>query len=226
MSNDNFAEKIRSIIDGLDRDGDKKVFPDNPNVPKFRIASIPTAEGECLRKWVIKENATNTIEIGLAFGFSALHIGEGLMLNDVVNPRHVVIDPFQVQENKYASMGLNILGEAGLGEIIEFYGEKSQVILSSFLNEGRKFDLAFVDGNHLFDYVFLDLFYLGQLVKNGGIIFVDDYDKPGIRKAVTFFIKNLDWKIEESGSEKNREWLIMRTSENGDTRDWQNFIDF
>lgn len=226
MSNNDSAEKVHAVINGLDRDGNKKVFPDNLNVPTFRTASIPTAEGECLRKWVAKENAVSTIEIGLAFGFSALYMCEGLLLNKNANPKHTVIDAFQAQEDKYASLGLNILEKAGLGKIIEFFGEKSQIVLPRLLDENRKFDLAFVDGNHLFDYVFLDLFYLGQLVKNGGIIFIDDYDKPGIKKAATFFIRNLGWKIEEKGSEKNREWLVMRTSEKGDTRHWQDFIDF
>jgi predicted O-methyltransferase YrrM len=232
MPINNAAEKVRAVIDGLDRNGDKKVFPDNPNVPAFRTASIPTAEGECLKKWVTKERAVNAIEIGCAFGFSALHIGEGLRLNNVANPKHTIIDAWQTQENKYANLGLDILAKAGLDNIIEFYGEKSEIALPRLLGENRKFDFAFVDGCHLFDCVFVDLFYLGNLVKNGGIIFLDDYDKPGIRKAITFFIKNLGWKIEESGLNeksdlnKKREWLVVRISEKGDTRQWNDFIDF
>ena len=46
MSNNDSIKKVRFIIEGLDRDGDKKVFPDNPNAPPFRTSSIPTAEGE------------------------------------------------------------------------------------------------------------------------------------------------------------------------------------
>jgi predicted O-methyltransferase YrrM len=226
MPNSNFAKKVRSIIESLERDGDKKVFPDNPTVPAFRTASIPTAEGECLRKWVTREKAVTAIEIGCAFGFSALHIGEGLFLNNATNPKHTIIDAWQTQENKYANLGLNILAKAGLDKIIEFYGEKSEIALPRLLSENREFDFAFVDGCHLFDCVFIDLFYLGNLVKKGGIIFIDDYDKPGIRKAATFFIKNLGWKIEESGSGNNREWLVMRTPEKEDTRHWNSFIDF
>lgn len=232
MSNGDAAKKVRSIIDSLDRDGDKKVFPDNPNVPAFRTASIPTAEGECLKRWVTKEKASSAIEIGCAFGFSALHIGEGLLLNNAEKTTHVIIDAWQTQEDKYANLGLDVLARAGLDKIIEFYGEKSEIALPRLLSENREFDFAFVDGCHLFDCVFVDLFYLRSLVKKGGIIFLDDYDKPGIRKAVTFFIKNLGWKIEEissnekSDSNKNREWLVVRTSEKEDTRQWNDFIDF
>ena len=228
MFNNDLAKKVRSVIDGLDRDGNKRVFSDNPNIPPFRPTSIPTEEGEALSKWVAKEQAARTIEIGLAYGFSALHIGEGLLLGNATNPKHTVIDAFQAQENKYAKVGLNILSEAGLGDIIEFYGEKSEIVLPRLLSEERKFDFAFVDGCHLFDCVFLDLFYLGQLVKKGGIIFLDDYDKPAIRKAATFFIKNLEWKIEEveKNTKSNREWAVMRTSEKDDARQWNSFIEF
>ncbi len=211
MSKNDSIKKVRSIIEGLDRDGDKKVFPDNPNGHLFRKFSIPTEEGESLREWVIKERAVTAIEVGLAFGFSALHICEGLLQNNEEKAKHTIIDPFQTQKDKYDNVGLNILAKAGLEKIIEFYGEKSQIVLPRLLREDRKFDFGFIDGCHLFDYVFLDLFYLGQLIKMGGIIFMDDYDKVSIRKAVSFFVKNLDWKIEEKGSHKKREWLVLRT---------------
>ena len=60
----------------------------------------------------------------------------------------------------------------------------------------------------------------------GGVLFLDDYENPAIRKAVSFFVHNLDWKIEEKGSDKDREWLIVRTSEKQDTRHFTYFIDF
>jgi hypothetical protein len=47
-----------------------------------------------------------------------------------------------------------------------------------------------------------------------------------------FFIKNLDWKIEEIGTNKksdlnkNREWLVARTAKNEDARQWNDFVDF
>ena len=48
---------------------------------------------------------------------------------------------------------------------MEFHPEESQIALPRFLTEERSFDLAFVDGNHRFDEVFLDLVYLGRLAQ-------------------------------------------------------------
>ena len=226
MPNNVSIKRVRSVIEELDRDGDKEVFPDDPNVSQFRRVSIRSAEGASLREWVIKEKVVNSIEIGLAFGFSALHICEGLLQNNEENAKHTIIDAFQTQKDKYDNVGLNILARAGLDRIIEFHGEKSQLVLPHFLREGRKFDFGYIDGCHLFDYVFLDLFYLGQLIKMKGIIYIDDLQYPAFRKATSFFLKNLDWKIEEKGSDKEREWLVMRTSQKQDKRHFKYFIDF
>ena len=180
--NDSRIDQVRKVIESLDRDGKTPVVSRNPNAD-FRTVSITPAEAESLREWVIAENASQTVEIGLAFGYSALHICEGLLTNGDPNAKHVVIDPGQLPEKAYASCGLDILNDAGLSSILEFYGDESQIVLPQLLEQGREFDLAFIDGNHRFDYVFLDLYYLGRLIRRGGVIILDDYNLPGIERA-------------------------------------------
>jgi hypothetical protein len=65
-----------------------------------------------------------------------------------------VIDPFQ--ETRFADRGLHVLEEAGVLELVEYHPDESQIVLPRLLAEGRRFDLAFVDGNHRFDAVFVD----------------------------------------------------------------------
>jgi predicted O-methyltransferase YrrM len=96
-----------------------------------------------LRKWVTREGTTQTIEIGLGYGFSALFIGEALLWSGDASARHVVLDPNQ--STRFAGCGLRLLEEAGLGRLVEFHAEESQTALPRFLTEERKFDLAFVD---------------------------------------------------------------------------------
>jgi hypothetical protein len=50
MPNNVSIKRVRSVIEELDRDGDKEVFPDDPNVSQFRRVSIPSAEGASLRE--------------------------------------------------------------------------------------------------------------------------------------------------------------------------------
>lgn len=203
------------------------MLSNNAKAPDFRTVSITTEEGEAIRDWVIAEKAARTIEVGLAYGFSALYICEGLLLTGRPEARHVVVDAFQTSPDGYAGRGLEILEEAGLESLIEFHDERSQIVLPRLLVEGRAFDLAFVDGNHRFDAVFLDLYYLGHLVKRGGIVILDDYDLPGVAKATSFFVQNLRWKIEEiSPSGCEHQWVVLRTSPDPDERDFRYFVDF
>ena len=190
-----------------------------------RIISISRAEGEALSRWVARENATRTVEIGLAFGVSALYICEALLQSGRADVRHVALDPFQAQS--FANRGLELLEEAGVAPLVEHHAKASQIALPAFLDAGRRFDFAFVDGNHRFDAVFLDLFYLGRLLPKGGAIFLDDYDLPGIRRAVSFYLKNLDWCVEEeSPAGDAHRWVVLRTAATDDARDFRYFVDF
>src|SRR6266487_2857675 len=224
VSRDAAVQQVRAAIESLDRERSTPINTGNAK-PDFRTVTITSAEGEALRRWARSENASHTIEIGLAFGFSALYICEGLLLNGNPDPRHVTLDPWQ--SSAYANRGLEILEEAGVNLLVEFHGEKSQLALPQFLKEGRQFDLAFVDGNHRFDPVFVDLYYLGHLVRKGGIIILDDYNLPGIKRAASFFVNNLGWRIEETSPPDDKHcWVVLRTSENEDTRDFRYFIEF
>lgn len=218
------VQRVRAVIESLDREGSTPVDTADARTD-FRTVTITSSEGEALRRWVCEANAAHTIEIGLAFGFSALHICEGLLQTGNPDPRHVVLDPYQ--SSGYANRGLELLDQAGLGDIVEFHGEESQLALPRFVKEGRQFDLAFVDGNHRFDAVFVDLYYLGQLVRKGGIIILDDYDLPGIEKAAAFYIHNLGWTIEETSPiDDDHQWIVLRTAPGEDRRDFRYFVEF
>ena len=178
-----------------------------------------------MRDWVVRENATRTIEVGLGYGVSALFICEGLLRNGRPGARHVVIDPNQ--STRFADCGLQFMEEAGVSEMIEHCDEQSQIVLPRLLSEGRTFDLAFVDGNHRFDGVFVDLVYLGRLLRPGAVVFLDDYQLPGIAKAASFFVANLGWTLEElSETEDRHHWAVLRTSTEPDTRPFLHFVDF
>jgi predicted O-methyltransferase YrrM len=189
-----------------------------------RGVSISAGEGEALARWVLREKAIRTIEIGLAYGVSALHICRALVESGAPGVRHVVLDPFQA---RFADCGLQVLEEAGVRSLVEFHAEMSQMALPKFLKQQRRFDLAFLDGNHRFDSVFVDLFYLGRLLRKGGVILLDDYQLPGIRRAVSFYVTNLHWRVEEECSrDELHHWVVVRTADADDTRDYRYFVDF
>ena len=111
--------------------------------------------------------------------------------------------------------------------MVELIEEPSEIALPRLLTEGREFDLAFVDGNHRFDGVFLDLVYLGRLVRRTGIVIVDDYQLPAVARATSFCSKNLACTIEETSTEDpQHHWAVLRTAPEPDTRRYDHFVDF
>ncbi len=216
--------KVRVVIERLVRDGTVVASSDDSVHDLFPVA-VSVDEGEALRGWVIREAATHTIEVGLGYGLSALFICEGLLANGNATVRHVAIDPYQ--DTRFSGCGTQFLAEAGLAEVVEHYAEESQIALPRLLSEGRSFDFGFIDGNHRFDGVFLDLVYLGRLVRPGGILFLDDYQLPAVAGAASFCVKNLDWTVEEiSAGDDLHQWAVLRSSKLRDARPFDYYVDF
>jgi predicted O-methyltransferase YrrM len=153
--------------------------------------SIERAQGAALRDLAIAEGAGRTIEVGLALGMSALFLCQAVVPR---GGRHVVIDPFQAES--WNGAGLRTLRDAGVEEHVEVIEEESQLALPRLVAEGREFDLAFVDGDHRFEGVFLDLYYMTRLVRPGGLVVVDDMWMPAVRTAVAYVEKNLGATLE------------------------------
>src|SRR3712207_1563796 len=87
--------RVRGVIDRLVRDGTAVARSDGTLHRLFPVAAS-AAEAEALRGWVLREGATRTIEVGLGYGFSALHVCEGLLGNaSEAAAHHVAIDPYQ-----------------------------------------------------------------------------------------------------------------------------------
>jgi len=191
------------------------VAPDGERREIFPVA-IGHGEGAALRDRVIDAGALRTFETGLGFAVSTLHICEGLLANGP-GACHVAMDPFQTRAaptagTTYAGVGLRTLEEAGVASLVEFYEEESQTVLPRLLREGRIFELAFIDGSHRFEAVFLDLVYAARLVPEGGVVFVDDTQLLSVRRAVEFCADNLGWAVDGAGSEgDDHAWTVLRT---------------
>jgi predicted O-methyltransferase YrrM len=164
--------------------------------------SVDRADGEALRDLAVAEGASRTIEVGLALGMSALFLCQAIAGRD--GARHVAIDPFQAES--WDNAGLEALREAEVEELVEVIQEESLFALPQLVKDGRQFDFAFVDGDHRFEGVVLDLVFMARLVKPGGLIVVDDMWMPAVRLAVSYVEKNLDLELEPDALPNGFSW--------------------
>lgn len=216
--------RIESVLHDVTASGRVRSQLDGTEHPVFPVAIDPD-EGRALRRWVERASPAAPVEIGLGFAVSTLYLCAGMLVAGRRGWRHVAVDPNQ--RSWYHDCGLQLIAEAGLARNVEHVSDESQLALPRFVAEGRAHDFAFVDGNHRFDRVFLDLIYLGRLLAPSSIVFVDDYQFPAIRKACAFCRRNLDWTLEEvSPAHPHHQWAVLRTASRPDTRPFDYFVDF
>jgi predicted O-methyltransferase YrrM len=181
--------ELETFVDRSFRDG--RVLDSGGSAIELAPHSIERARGEALRDLAIAEGAERTIEVGLALGMSALFLCQAVLRR---GGRHVAVDPFQAES--WNGAGLRTLREAGVEEVVEVIEEESQLALPRLVAAGREFDFAFVDGDHRFEGVFLDLYFMTRLVRPGGLVVVDDMWMPSVRTAVAYVERNLGAKLE------------------------------
>jgi predicted O-methyltransferase YrrM len=159
----------------------------------FETVTLPERDCDLLRDLLISEKVRTVVEIGLAYGSSALAVGEALVIVGSAHPRHIVIDPFQQQA--FANVGWDLLCSAGLDSIATLMAAPSSIALSQLVTEGVIADAAFVDGSHRFHEVFVDLYLLRKIVRPGGLIVLDDDWTPSVRTALRYYERNLGWTL-------------------------------
>jgi len=141
---------------------------------------------------------------------------------------HVAIDPYQmgphtgVAENEKGWQGLGVFNvhQAGTLPMVRLVQKKSHVALPQALEtygEGS-FDLIFVDGMHLYDYTLVDVFYGAMLLREGGLLVVDDIQHPSVKEVAWYLDDNYTnfKRIETKGVHTMGVWRKLRD----DDRKW------
>ena len=187
-SEQDLVARIRDARRRLAADGPPRVRADGD----FDKVSIPASDADVLRDLLLAESPNTVIEIGLAYGSSALAIAEALAATGR-EARHVIIDAYQ---DSFDGAGWAAIVGAGLTSTCSLVEERSQLALARLAADGFVADAAFVDGSHIFHNVFVDLFYLRELVRPGGLVILDDCSFPSVATAVRYFEVNTGWQPE------------------------------
>lgn len=151
-----------------------------------RGSSIPRATGEILYEAVRTLAPERTIETGMAYGVSTLFLCQAL--EDGGRGRHTAIDPYQ--HRAYHGIGVTNVARAGLSARLDFHEASSDEVLPRLRDAGERFQFAFIDGNHRFDYTLLDFFFIDRMLDIGGMVAVDDLWIPAVRKAISYILRN------------------------------------
>jgi predicted O-methyltransferase YrrM len=181
--------QVRAVRAELLREGPRHRRPFEHD---FERVALPASDCDILCDALIADGARVVIEIGLAYGSSALSIGEALCSTAGAEAAHVIIDPYQARA--FNNIGWDAVQKAGLAEHTTLVTDLSSRALARLVSEGFSADAAFVDGSHRFHEVFVDLYFLRHLVRPGGLIILDDAAWPSVATALRYFDLNLGWR--------------------------------
>lgn len=128
-----------------------------------------------------------SIEIGLAYGFSALHFLDAMQEGGY--GRHIAIDPYE--KSYWHGIGLAAIEDAGLSARFEWIEAPSCVALARLIDAERRAQFVFIDGAHHFDAALVDFSLSDRMLDVGGVIVIDDLWMPALQRVVSFIEKNI-----------------------------------
>jgi len=166
-------------------------------------SSISASEGQYLQKLVRELDPTVSLEVGLAYGISALFICDALNVRP--GTQHIAIDPNQTgaidspqdsaKGHSWGGIGIANLRRAGYGDVVRLIELPSYRALAELERAGQRIDFAFIDGWHTFDFALVDFFFIDRMLNVGGIVAFDDSDWLSIRKICRFVNNNLSYSV-------------------------------
>jgi len=177
------------LLQEILRTGRVRSVDESSEIP---LDSAVTADvGEFLQGLITSRQAKCTLEIGLAYGVSALFICEALEKNGGM--RHIAIDPNQ--STQWQGIGINNLRLAGFAGLAELHELPAHLALASLESRGTRVEFAFIDGWHTFDYALTDFFHVDRLLSVGGVVVFDDAFFPGVHEVCRYVATNHAYRV-------------------------------
>lgn len=149
-------------------------------------SAVSPGEGYILYDTIKVNKYKDVLEVGCAYGMSSLYMGQALQENKA--GCLTSIDPFQMTQ--WSGIGVNNIKSAGLSRRHKLIQEPSYSAMPRLLSDGKRYDMIFIDGMHLFDYTLVDVFYATLLLRDGGCLIIDDILHAGVQKCIKYIDTN------------------------------------
>jgi predicted O-methyltransferase YrrM len=185
---------MNPVLEEISKSGQVRRAEGGRSIPLH--SQVSDEEGLFLQDLVRKVDAKVSLEVGLAYGVSALYICDALRVRE--GTRHITVDPNQhggVWGDPWEGIGIANLRRAGFGDIVQLIEKPSHLALPELVMAGLEVDFAFIDGWHAFDFTLVDFFYIDRMLRVGGIIAFDDVAWPAVRKVCRFVATNRAYSV-------------------------------
>ena len=178
---------LRQIFEDRTLRENKINLPGDQTVSLFD-STLELEYGQILFDAVLQEKPRRVIEIGMACGISSLAMMTGL--KRLGGGTLTSVDPYQL--TYFRGAGAEFVKTAGLSAMHTLVVKADYLFLPQLVSEGEsgKFDFAYIDGNHTFDYTLLDAWYLDLLVRPGGILAFNDCSYQAVHRVINWLLSH------------------------------------
>lgn len=191
------------------------------------ISTVGQPVEKTLTGAAIATGSLSAVDVGFGPGLSVLALLRGLLVNAVARgerrerARVFTMDPYQRTHWKEA--GLLALREAGVADLVDFAEAESHARLAELLAQApwgvAQPGVVFIDGQHHFDHVLLEVFFAHRIIPTGGLIVIDDVWMPGVRQAMAWWLAHRNCElvrlVEGAGSAWRVETIETGLAEQG-----------
>lgn len=165
----------------------------------FETHTIETSiEGECipLHSNTSKEQGlflqkifdivkpAKSLEVGFAYGISALFILEKHREIRSAERAHLVIEP----DGYWGTAATYNIEKEGLTKYLQIRTDYSDIILPQLFYENYRIQYAYIDTTKQFDVVMQDFYFINKIMDVGGVVILDDCGGawPGVQRLARF----------------------------------------
>lgn len=167
---------------------------DRKGVKREALSStVSEYEAYILMQAVADSQAETTLEVGVAFGASAMAICAAKRSPQSGENKHYGVDPNQ--RTFYESAALVGLEKEGLAGQFELLEGPSHMMLPTLIERNVTLDFAFIDGWHTFDYTLVDFFLVDKMLKPGGLVGFHDMQSMSKQRVLRFVLTHRKYEI-------------------------------
>ena len=127
---------------------------------------------------------TKSLEVGFAYGISALFILEKHRDNNAKPNAHIAIEP----DDYWGNAAMHNITKEGLHGYLDVRRNYSDKILTQLFQEDHRIQFAYIDTTKQFDTVMVDFYFINKILDVNGIIVLDDCGGgwPGIQRVARY----------------------------------------
>lgn len=191
----NFTKTLQQIFSTgktTDQDGRERVVDDR----------ISESEAKILYNTVKAAGGGNSIEVGMAYGVSALVICQA-QRDTGSNGVHYAVDPNQFSH--YRGAALEALKKEGLDRYVKIQEGPSHMMLPRLIEQNTSARFAFIDGWHTFDYTLIDFFLADKMLEPGGYMAFHDVYGRSKQRVINFILTHRKYSIARNLMKFDRE---------------------